>query len=231
MIAQERSRQIVERVPEPELMNGVEQARAYAEGDFDAPHSMFIDLLCQHLADIPTQGTAIDLGCGPADITLRFARAFPHFRVHGVDASPRMLELGYAAVKQAGLEDRVRLFEGYLPGAVLPRTDYDIVISNSLLHHLADPAVLWREVSACGRAGTAVFVMDLLRPETREAAVELRDEYASNEPAVLRDDFFNSLLAAYRPEEVIVQLRETGLESLSVAVVSDRHFIVHGVLS
>jgi SAM-dependent methyltransferase len=141
-----------------------------------------------------------------------------------------MLELGYAAVKTAALQDRVQLFEGYLPGAELPRGDYDIIISNSLLHHLADPAVLWREVRARGQRGAGVFVMDLLRPETRDAAIGLRDEYAAGEPEVLREDFFNSLLAAYRADEVIVQLRRAGLESLSVKVVSDRHFIVYGSL-
>ncbi len=220
----------MERVPEPELMTGAEQARAYAEGDFDAPHSMFIELLRQRVADLPPQGTALDLGCGPADITLRFARAFPRYQVHGIDASPSMLEFGYAAVKRASLGERVQLFAGYLPGAALPRSDYDLVMSNSLLHHLADPAVLWREVCARGRAGAAVFVMDLLRPETLDAAVALRDEYAADEPEVLRQDFYNSLLAGYRPDEVADQLADAGLGHLAVEIVSDRHFIVHGSL-
>ncbi|KPK40579.1 MAG: methyltransferase type 12 [Gammaproteobacteria bacterium SG8_47] len=220
----------MQRIPEPELMDGADQARAYAEADFEAPHSMFIELLRQRLASPAPRGTVLDLGCGPADITLRFARAFPQTVLHGVDASASMLEHGRSAVERAHLAERVHLFPGYLPGAVLPHDGYDAIISNSLLHHLADPAVLWHEIRTRGRPGAAVFVMDLLRPETRAVALALRDEYATDEPAVLRNDFLNSLLAAYRPTEVREQLSAAGLQGLAVEGVSDRHFIVHGYL-
>jgi hypothetical protein len=34
----------------------------------------------------------------------------------------------------------VRLIEGLVPDAELPRRAYEAVVSNSLLHHLHDPA-------------------------------------------------------------------------------------------
>jgi hypothetical protein len=70
--------------------------------------------------------------------------------------------------------------------------------------------------------------MDLLRPDTREQAAQLVEQYAQNEPEILRRDFFNSLLAAYRLDEVTAQLHQAGLSQLQVKVVSDRHFIVWG---
>ena len=65
------------RVPEPELMSAEEQARAYAGADFEEPHGNFIRLLQERLPGLPERGTALDLGCGPGDIGIRFARAFP----------------------------------------------------------------------------------------------------------------------------------------------------------
>ena len=42
-------------------------------------------------------------------------------------------------------------------------------------------------------------------------------------------DFFNSLLAAYRPDEIRAQLLAVGLgDRLQIDVVSDRHLIVWG---
>jgi len=67
-----------------------------------------------------------------------------------------------------------------------------------------------------------------MRPDSREQAHQLQDQYAAGEPEVLREDFFNSLLAAYRAGEVRAQLRDQGLENLHTEVVSDRHFIVYG---
>jgi hypothetical protein len=52
--------------------------------------------------------------------------------------------------------------------------------------------------------------------------------YAADAPEVLRRDFRNSLFAAFEPKEVAAQLREAGLGTLEVGVVSDRHLAVFG---
>ena len=38
---------------------------------------------------------------------------------------------------------------------------YDVIFSNSLLHHLPDPLPMWREIRRLARPGTIVFVRDL----------------------------------------------------------------------
>jgi SAM-dependent methyltransferase len=220
----------MERIPEPELMLDEAQARAYAAADFAEPHARLIELLRERLPDLPTRGRALDLGCGAGDIAIRFARAFPGWRVDGIDGSLAMLRCGHEAVAAAGVADRVVLSEGYLPGGDLPRDPYDLVLSNSLLHHLADPAVLWVSLHRWAGRGAWVFVQDLLRPEGRAQAESFVDLYAADEPEVLRRDFFNSLLAAYRIAEVQDQLVQADLGHLAAEQVSDRHWIVWGRL-
>ncbi|MGD2062614.1 MAG: class I SAM-dependent methyltransferase [Nitrospirota bacterium] len=220
----------MDRIPEPELMLDEDQARAYAAADFAEPHARLIELLQERLSDLPDQGWALDLGCGAADIAIRFVRAFPGWRVDGIDGSPAMLRFGHEAVAAARLGDRVALREGYLPGGAVPGDAYDLVFSNSLLHHLADPAVLWASLRRWAGDNARVFVQDLLRPEGRAQAERLVDLYAAGEPEVLRRDFFNSLLAAYRIVEVEQQLVQADLGHLSVEQVSDRHWIVWGRL-
>jgi SAM-dependent methyltransferase len=218
----------MERTPEPELMNDAEQAAAYAFADFEEPHSRFIELFRETFPDEVVTGAVLDLGCGPGDITIRFVRAFPECVAHGVDGAAAMLAHGRSRLEREGLGERVRLIEGYLPGAALPLNGYDAVISNSLLHHLHDPMVLWQTLTAYVKPGAPVFIMDLLRPADRKQAQALVDEYAANEPDVLRHDFFHSLLAAYRCDEVAEQLRAAGLPGLSVRQISDRHLLVYG---
>lgn len=218
----------MERIPEPELMEEEEQARAYAEGDFSAPHSRFVDSFREAFPDF-ARGFVADLGCGPGDVTIRFARGIPGCTVHGVDGSPAMLRHGERFVAAApDLLGRVRLLHGYLPGARLLRDRYDAVISNSLLHHLPDPAVLWQSVRRLAAPGAPVFVMDLMRPDSRAEADRLTRLYAADEPPVLQRDFFNSLLAAFTVTEVQQQLDEAGLSSLAVRAISDRHLMVAG---
>jgi len=218
----------MERIPEPELMEGAEQARAYAAADFAEPHDRFVALLGERLPGLPREGLALDLGCGPADVTLRFATAHPGFAVDGIDGAEAMLALGRAAAERHGLASRVALHLLRLPARALPAAPYDLVFSNSLLHHLAEPAVLWSTILQASGAGTSVFVMDLMRPESPEQAERLVASYARDEPAVLREDFYNSLLAAYRPVEVRAQLQAAGVDALEVEAVSDRHWIAWG---
>lgn len=216
----------MERIPEPELMDEPGQAAAYAAADFTEPHTHFVELFRAAFGEVA--GVALDLGCGPADVTIRFARDQPRCRVHGVDGAAAMLAQGREAVQRAGLDRRVQLIRGYLPGAALPQARYDAVISNSLLHHLHEPMALWTAVQAHARPGAPVWVMDLMRPASRSEAEAMVARYAAGEPPVLQRDFFHSLLAAYRPAEVQAQLAQAGLAHLEVRPVSDRHLVVSG---
>jgi SAM-dependent methyltransferase len=218
----------MDRVAEPELMLDEEQVRAYAAADFSEPNSRFVTLLRERLVDLPLRGRALDLGCGPADLTIRLARALPGWTIDGIDGSEPMLTLGRAAVARAGLETRVRLHRVVLPNALPDCGSYELLVSNSLLHHLDDPAALWKAISASVMRGGSALVMDLLRPASREEAEALVSTHAAIELPVLRRDFFNSLCAAYRPDEVRSQLLRAGLGHLRVEVVSDRHFAVFG---
>lgn len=217
------------RIPEPEVMDDPDQALAYSEADFASPHDMFVDLCCDRL-DSALAGRVLDLGCGPADVTVRLARARPTLEILGVDASAPMLDLGRERLRATDCEARVRLVQAVLPAPDSTWAEhgpFDCVVSNSLLHHLHDPAVLWRTVRAATRPGAGLFVMDLLRPDTTEELDRLVSVYAAAEPAVLRRDFRNSLRAAFTGAEVREQVRAAGLD-VTVEVVSDRHLVVWG---
>lgn len=220
----------MERVPEPELMDEDEQARAYSEADFAEPHERFVDLFLSSwpAARGPVRGPILDLGCGPGDVTVRLARRCPEAEIHGVDGSAAMLRFGAERVRATGLEGRVRLVQALLPQDAPPLAQYDVIVSNSLLHHLHDPAVLWSTVRRFAAPGAQVFVMDLMRPQSAAEAMRLTELHAAGAPDVLRRDFHASLHAAFTPDEVREQLRVAGLDGLRVDVVSDRHLTVSG---
>lgn len=219
----------MQRVPEPELMDDEAQAHAYAEADFSEPNRHFAALFAEHVGPA-FAGRLCDLGCGPAEIPLLLAEAHPEAQVIAVDGSAEMLAAGQARYAQRPAWGRVQLVEALMPVTALPGGPFDAVISNSLLHHLHQPEALWASVRALGRPGTTVLVMDLFRPPTPEAAQAIVDRYADGAPEVLRVDFYNSLLAAFEPDEVRAQLAAAGLGGLVVSTISDRHLLVTGRL-
>ena len=219
------------RITEPELMDDQAQAEAYAAADFAEAHSRIVDSFDSCFPGEDVAGYILDLGCGPGDICFRFAARFPACSVMGVDGSRAMIRLANERkARDSVTDDRVRFIEGLLPGAPIPEVPFAAVISNSLLHHLHEPLVLWETILRYASPGTKVYVVDLFRPETVVEAQRLVSEYASGEPDILRRDFYNSLCAAFEPGEVEAQLATAGLAGLAVDVISDRHLAVHGVL-
>ena len=216
----------MQRIPDPELMSDEDQAMAYANADFEEPHNHFIELLKDSVADaLPEAGTAMDLGCGAADISIRFANTFPDYQIDALDGSAAMLAEGEKALNASGLSHRINLIQDYLKETTLNDKSYGFVFSNSLLHHLHEPMLLWHCIKNA-KGHPSVFIMDLMRPESEEKVEWMVKEYAANEPEVLQRDFYNSLKAAFTPDEVKQQLADAGLDDFNVSIVSDRHLIV-----
>jgi SAM-dependent methyltransferase len=222
----------MKRHPEPELMDEAEQALAYAQADFSEPDARFMELLAGQAPGGLDGVRALDLGCGPGNVLLRFLRTYPRATCDALDGSAAMLAHAQAALDELpGLAARARLLCQCLPTEGLEAGAYDVVLSNSLLHHLHDPQVLWQTVRRVARHGALIQIVDLMRPASPGWAEALVATYAAEAPEVLRNDYRNSLFAAFEPQEVAAQLLEAGLCGLEVAVVSDRHLAVLGRLA
>jgi ubiquinone/menaquinone biosynthesis C-methylase UbiE len=208
-------------------MTDVQQALAYAKADFSTSNQWYVDHL---VAECPVElGNILDIGCGPGDVMLRLAAACPGARMTAVDGSSPMLELAREAVQRAGLQQRITLLQGYVPGLPLAERSFDAILSKDLLHHLPDPMVLWREASRLGRTGAAIYVMDLMRPASPQAAHDVVETVARDELPILKADFYASLCAAFTLEEAKAQVKQSRLP-LQVTQVSDRLIVISGVL-
>jgi trans-aconitate methyltransferase len=225
----------IERVCEPELMEGAEQALAYAEADFSATDQALVErIACCFGAQLGER--IVDLGCGPGNITFRLADRHPSSWVVGVDGSGAMLAIAFARLDQLRLR---HLQQGERPRpsvsfqqALLPcpqlQGGYTAVVSNSLMHHLHDPQVLWSTVRQLAAPGAAICIRDLRRPADHAALERLVATHAAGAPPVLQHDYRQSLRAAFTVEEVEAQLAQAGLSQLDVGVVDDRYLEIIG---
>lgn len=223
---------MMDRITEPELMNEEEQVKAYAFANFSEPHDLFVKIFQEKFPDINSSfnDAVLDLGCGPCDITRRFAKAYKDASFHAVDGSALMLKYGKELNDKESLSHRIKLVETSLPKVKLPQQFYHLIISNSLLHHLHNPITLWETIQRHAKPYAHVYVMDLVRPVDEQTVNFLSNEYAANEPEILKSDFEHSLRASFSIEEVRQQLKEVGLSNLTVEEIGDRHMIIYGVL-
>ena len=223
----------MQRVPEPELMDDADQARAYAAADFTAGDQQTIALIRALVSETATGASparVIDLGCGPGNITLRLGEVFPEAEVIGVDGADAMLKL--ARARASAQDCRVQFLEfplQRLNDSSLVGTA-DLIVSNSLLHHLHQPDLLWMLTRTLARPGCRVLHRDLRRPASPAELDRLQRRHLPDAPQVLIDDFRASLAAAFEPEEVESQLQNAGLTRLTVVEEDDRYLVVSGLV-
>jgi trans-aconitate methyltransferase len=220
-----------ERIPEPELMLDTTQAEQYAAADFEASHSRYPKEFAQLYPETDITGLILDIGCGPADVTVRFAALFPRARVLGVDGSTEMLRLAQKRVQyDPDLHPRVTFKETVIPFRN-PIEKAELIIANGMLHHLHTPVDLWNTISETSKSGTYVFVTDLLRPDSEDEVQKLVRENCPNDHPVHVADYTNSLRAAFTPDEILEQLREAQLDEMLTITVPDKtRVIIHGRL-
>ncbi|MCT0207640.1 class I SAM-dependent methyltransferase [Synechococcus sp. CS-1332] len=224
----------MERICEPELMEDVLQAEAYAAADFsrgDRAVLERIEALLGPRGEGDGEGMSfVDLGCGPGNISFLLAGRWPGASVLGLDGSAAMLAI--AERRQHGdptAMRRLRFRQLVLPSPQL-QGPCSAVVSNSLLHHLHEPGVFWRSVRQLSAPGTQLYVRDLRRPATLAELEALVCRHAASAPEVLRRDYAHSLRAAFTRADVMGQLKAAGLDGLEVQEVEDRYLEIHGRL-
>jgi len=146
-------------VHEDEEADSYDRMTTRHRGLLNAP---FADLVCD-VGSLP-RARVLDIGCGPGWIAVELARRNPEWEIVAVDPSASMRTRGAALAARAGVSNRVSFEAGEassLPGA---SGSFDIVISNFVLHHLANPVEMLNEAARVRRPGGRVLLKDLLRP-------------------------------------------------------------------
>ena len=158
------------------------QARAYAEADFSCGDEALIQRLQEYLISlckIPSPGSMIvDLGCGPGNICERLQRLWPEVMVLGIDGAQAMLDHALQRQKAMAAElkrltYRCSNLSSLVNQCVDLKCSAALVVSNSLLHHLHDPNLLWQVTKYLAAPGAFVFHRDLRRPLSTKHALSL----------------------------------------------------------
>jgi ubiquinone/menaquinone biosynthesis C-methylase UbiE len=213
---------MIPRVLEPEAMETPEEANDYDLMDHSEVNARFVaDFLNVHG---PCRGGEIlDVGTGPAQIPIALCRADPSAHVLGIDLAESMLAVAARNVARAAMSDRIRLSlaDAKAVGLLGP---YEAVISNTIVHHIPEPAPALAEMARLVARGGTLMVRDLFRPADVATIERLVATYAGSEPPAARALFEASLHAALTLEEVRAIVAGMGLPANDVIMTSDRHW-------
>uniref|UniRef100_A0A7C4QQ83 Class I SAM-dependent methyltransferase n=1 Tax=Schlesneria paludicola TaxID=360056 RepID=A0A7C4QQ83_9PLAN len=221
------------RILEPEVMDTAAEAADYNAMDHRQVNRCFVDDLLAALprAVPPADGIwrVFDAGTGTALIPLELAAREIPIRITAADAAGHMLRLAQENVTRAGRGQVIYCV--HRDCKHLPEADatFEVVMSNSIIHHIPQPVHVLRECWRILRPGGLLFFRDLLRPPDETTLEELVRLYAGEANRHQRQMFRNSLHAALTVAEVADLLDQLGLPTDWVRATSDRHWTICGV--
>jgi ubiquinone/menaquinone biosynthesis C-methylase UbiE len=216
---------------EPAADSRVRQARADApEPGAHGASAQSLDAPYGLISDESRAGQAsrfidvLDLGTGTAQIPVELCRRASNIRIMAVDLAAEMLQMAKINVELATLRDRIQLDRIDAKG--LPYVDgrFDAVISNSIVHHIPEPAAVLAEAVRVVRSGGLIFIRDLLRPDDDATVHRLVATYAAGAIEHQRAMFDASLRAALNLDEIRTLVTAVGFTPESLRATSDRHW-------
>ncbi|HEY4308295.1 MAG TPA: class I SAM-dependent methyltransferase [Pirellulales bacterium] len=219
---------MLSRVLEPEVMDTAAEALDYDAMDHATVNATFVaDLLAEYpeAALSTDEGLdVLDIGTGTAQIPIALCRLCPDVRVVAIDLAAAMLHLGRTNVEVAGLTSQIRLDR--IDAKQLPYSDcqFQLVISNSIVHHIPSPHDAMAEAVRVLAPGGLIFVRDLLRPVDDATVNHLVATYAAGANDHQRQLFDQSLRAALNLDEARALAESIGLAPNCVTQTSDRHW-------
>ena len=206
------------RVPEPEVMDDSREVQAYSSAAAEAYLGKIDDSFVEHALRLidSVSGLALDIGCGPGQIPMKLSARLPEWKFVGVDRSLAMIRLARrtevpgATRRLPPAAENLRFLAADAGSLPFRDSRFDLILCNSVLHHIGSPSRLFSEIRRVAKPGAAILIRDLRRPSRIRFPFHVR-WYGRHYEGMMYKLFRDSVRAAYTSEELSAMLREAGV--------------------
>jgi ubiquinone/menaquinone biosynthesis C-methylase UbiE len=193
------------RVPEPEVMDDSAEVQAYVSAAAQSHLDKIDNTFAEHAVALlrgRAEGAALDIGSGPGQIVLKLAARLPAWHFVGLDRSRTMIaQAREDLARQPAVRGRVEFLLADANRLPFPAASFDLVLSNSVLHHLAEPAGMLAEMARVARPRAAILLRDLRRPSRLAFPLHVR-WHGRRYSGVMYELFRASVRSAYTVGEL-----------------------------
>jgi SAM-dependent methyltransferase len=120
-------------------------------------------LLCDKFHP-PHGGTILEIGPGPAWITIFFSQLRPDLEIYGIEASPDMIRVAQKNIQKMQCAPHIHLMPGIVEKLHETTKDqFDLIFSNDSLHHWTDPLQSFQEIQHRLKINGKIFIHDSRR--------------------------------------------------------------------
>ena len=229
----------MERIVEPELMEGKEQVSSYAKADFSEGENNFVNQIEYYLIkndiELNENNLIVDLGCGPGNISEKLSLKWPNAKVLGIDGSKEMIRMAESSKTKSSNQSRLKNLhyvcadiKNLKMNEISSEKNISLLVSNSLIHHITYLGDFFNCIERLSSSQTINFHKDLKRPNDEKFALELKEKCAEKNNDILTNDYYASLKASYTAKELRNFIFENKLTSLEVFEEGDQYLVIYG---
>jgi ubiquinone/menaquinone biosynthesis C-methylase UbiE len=223
------------RIPEPEVMDDTGEVEAYSSAAAQSYLKKLDDTFVARAARLVNRrgrGRALDIGTGPGQIVVKLARHLTRWKFVGVDRSSHMIAEAVANLAAGGRELAGRVEFQVADANALPFPDatFDLVVCNSVLHHMAEPGRLLAEIARLVKPRGAVLLRDLRRPNRIAYPYHVR-WHGRHYSGKMRELYRASVRAAYIAPELQRLVESSRLSGVCLFNAPETHIGVERPLS
>ncbi|OGK35940.1 hypothetical protein A3A93_05830 [Candidatus Roizmanbacteria bacterium RIFCSPLOWO2_01_FULL_38_12] len=174
-------------------------------------------------AIFPKVGVCLDIGCGSGQFTIEYTTRIPLLKVIAFDLSPQMIKFAKKNFKknsllQPNLAKQIKFEVGdMLDLERFKDQSFDAIICSYTLHHSktkAEVIYILNQVKRILKSEGALYIYDLIRPETIEDLKLIEEKFLNDYPSIFRIDTVNSLRASFNAKELIKIAQQSKLKNL-----------------
>jgi len=130
-------------------------------------------ILAEHVAAVIREGTFLEVGPGPAFVSIEIARRIPQAQIIGLDISETMIGIGRRNVDEAGFLKQITFRTGNATKMPFGDSEFDFVVSSGSLHHWSKPIEVFDEIYRVLKLDQLALISDLRKDAPKEKVDEL----------------------------------------------------------
>jgi len=169
--------------------------------------------LAEKVVSLFEGGKLLEIGPGPAYISIEIAKRLPKVEIIGLEISDTMIEIAKKNAKEHEVSEKITLKKGDASKMPLEDSEFDFVITSGSLHHWKKPTQVVDEIYRVLRPGCRALVSDLMKDAPKEKV----DDFANKiDSKLMRWGLKHSFKESYTARQIEQMIKSTHFREIEI---------------
>ena len=169
--------------------------------------------LAEKVVSLFEGGKLLEIGPGPAYVSIEIAKRLPKVEIIGLEISDTMIEIAKKNAKEHEVSEKITLKKGDASKMPLEDSEFDFVITSGSLHHWKKPIEVINEISRLLKPGCNALISDLRKDAPERNIKEFANKIDSK---LMRWGLMHSFREGYTAKQIENMIKTTNFQKAQI---------------